>query len=441
MIIIDTISYLISVFISFLFYSIPLLDAISEVNWILIVGGGILYIISVYNYNGYKGNIEFSQINQISALLKSSILTIVIAILALFIFSFNIPEFLTLSSRVAFVLSLVIIPIILRQLFGALFKDKRYKENIIIYGAGEIGMAFTKSIRNKNNDRFNLLGFIDDQNKDKRNVLGVPVLGDVNDIESICNANDINRIIVAIRNVSEEKLIVLEQKAIALNVKINYLPHIESFVGNPGKLKEFSGLPLITRNVQSQSFFYSIGKRIVDIASTGIGILVTSPFWLIIPLLIKKEDGGPALFSQERIGLNGKKFKIYKFRSMKIDAPKYANCPTGHSDPRVTKIGKWLRKTSLDELPQLLNIFKGDMSLVGPRPEMPFIVDEYNIMERKRLLVKPGLTGLWQVSPYRNNEINHNLEYDFYYIENQGFILDFVILVMTGYFVIRGITH
>ena len=441
MIIIDTISYLISVFISFLFYSMPLLDAISEVNWILIVGGGIFYIISIYNYNGYKENIEFSQLNQISALLKSSILTIVISILALFIFSFNIPEFLSLSSRLAFVLSLLIIPIILRQLFGTLFKDKKVKENIIIYGAGEIGMAFTKSIQNKRNHRFNLLGFIDDHNKDKGNMLGAPVLGDANDIESICNSNDINRIIVAIRNVSEEKLIVLEQKVIALNVKINYLPHIESFVGNPGKLKEFSGLPLITRNVQSQSFFYSTGKRIVDIASVGIGILITSPFWLIIPLLIKKEDGGPVLFSQERVGLNGKKFKIYKFRSMKIDTPKYANCPTGQSDPRVTKIGKWLRKTSIDELPQLLNIFKGDMSLVGPRPEMPFIVDDYNVMERKSLLVKPGLTGLWQVSPYRNSEINHNLEYDFYYIENQSFILDFVILVMTVYFVIRGITH
>ena len=441
MIIIDTVSYLISVIISFLFYSIPFHEALWEVNWLLIIGGGVLFILSIYNYNGYKENMEFSQLNQISALLKSSILTIVIAILALFIFSFNIPEFLSLSSRLAFVLSLLMIPIILRQLFGVLFKEKKVKENIIIYGAGEIGMAFTKSIQNKRNHRFNILGFIDDQIKDKRDMLGAPVLGDANDIESICNSNHINRIIVAIRNVTEEKLIVLEKKAVDLNVKINYLPHIESFVGSSGKLKEYSGLPLITRNVQPISFFYSTGKRIVDIASAGIGILVTSPFWLIIPLLIKKEDGGPALFSQERVGLNGKKFKIYKFRSMKIDTPKYANCPTGQNDPRVTKIGKWLRKTSIDELPQLLNIFKGDMSLVGPRPEMPFIVDDYNVIERKRLLVKPGLTGLWQVSPYRNSEINHNLEYDFYYIENQSFILDFVILVMTVYFVIRGITH
>ena len=441
MIIIDTISYLISVIISIFFYSIPFHEALWEVNWLLIIGGGVFFILSIYNYNGYKNHIEFSQLNQISALLKSSILTITISIIGLFILSISLPVFLTLPARIVFVLSLIATPIFLRQLFGSIIKGQIIKENIIIYGAGEIGLAFTKSIQNKKNDRFNLIGFVDDQNKEKLNVMGIPILGNMGDIDSICHSNDIDRIIVAIRNVSEEKLIVLEQKAVDLNVKINYLPHIESFLGNPGKLKEFSGLPLITRNVQSQSFFYSIGKRIVDIASTGIGILVTSPFWLIIPLLIKKEDGGPALFSQERVGLNGKKFQIYKFRSMKIDTPKYANCPTGHSDPRVTKIGKWLRKTSLDELPQLLNIFKGDMSLVGPRPEMPFIVDDYNVIERKRLLVKPGLTGLWQVSPYRNSEINHNLEYDFYYIENQSFILDFVILVMTVYFVIRGITH
>ena len=126
---------------------------------------------------------------------------------------------------------------------------------------------------------------------------------------------------------------------------------------------------------------------------------------------------------------------------MKVDVPKYANCPTDQNDPRITNIGKLLRKTSIDELPQLINIFKGDMSLVGPRPEMPFIVNEYNSVEKKRLLVKPGLTGLWQVSPYRNSAISHNLEYDFYYIENQSLVLDIVILFMTAFFVVRGITH
>jgi len=336
---------------------------------------------------------------------------------------------------------LIFVPIIIRQATERFRNKKKKKENIIIYGAGEIGQAFTRAIQKDPNNRFNHIGFIDDDLIKKSNIFGRPILGTTNDINTLCEKNKINRIIIAIHDISEEKLIILEKKANDLKIKINYLPHIESFVRNPGKLKEFSGLPLITRNIQPQSFFYSTGKRLIDLMASTIGLIITSPLWLIIPILIKKEDSGPVLFSQKRIGCNGEQFKIFKFRSMNIDTPKYANCPTGQNDPRITKIGKWLRKTSLDELPQLLNIFKGDMSLVGPRPEMPFIVNEYNIVEKKRLLVKPGLTGLWQVSPYRDSQINHNLEYDFYYIENQSFILDFVIMVMTVYFVIRGITH
>jgi len=126
---------------------------------------------------------------------------------------------------------------------------------------------------------------------------------------------------------------------------------------------------------------------------------------------------------------------------MYINSPKYAHCPTNTNDPRITRIGRWLRKTSLDELPQLINVLKGEMSLVGPRPEMGFIVDKYNTIEKKRLLIKPGLTGLWQISPYRRSEISHNLEYDFYYIENQGYVLDIVILILTIFFAIRGFTN
>jgi len=126
---------------------------------------------------------------------------------------------------------------------------------------------------------------------------------------------------------------------------------------------------------------------------------------------------------------------------MFIDSPKYAHCPSTTDDPRITKVGRWLRKTSLDELPQLFNVIKGEMSMVGPRPEMPFIVNNYNNIEKKRLLIKPGLTGLWQISPHRSAEISHNLEYDFYYIENQGFVMDLVIVILTFFFALRGFTH
>ena len=441
MILIDFLSYVISVFISFLFYTIPFNEVIIHVNWLLIAGGGLFFIISIKNYKGYVHIIEFSQLNQISALLKASILTVIVAIIALFVLPINIPAFLTISSRIVFITSLIILPVIVRQVFGGFYKEKVKKENILIFGAGKIGKAFSKSIKSKSHNRFNLVGFIDDNTNGESQVLGAPILGSTKDFELVCKNKQIDRIIVAVRYISEEKLSLLNQKAHDYNIRINYLPSIESFLGNPGKLKEFSGIPLITRNVQPQSIFYSFSKRGLDIIASSIGFIITSPLWLIVPIIIKKDDLGPILFSQKRVGFNGKHFKIYKFRSMKVDVPKYANCPTDQNDPRITNIGKWLRKTSIDELPQLINILKGDMSLVGPRPEMPFIVNEYNSVEKKRLLVMPGLTGLWQVSPYRNSEINHNLEYDFYYIENQSLVLDIVILFMTAFYVVRGITN
>ena len=439
MIIIDLISYLLSVFASILFYSIPAKEALIHINWLLIAGGGLFFILSIKNYKGYNFSVEFSQLNQISSLLKASVLTVIIAVVSLFVFPIEIPGFLTNSSRRVFIISILVIPILMRQLLGGFLLRRDEKENILIFGAGEIGLTFVRNIKSRPHNRFNMVGFIDDNTSTL--VMGETILGSTSELESICNNNNIDRIIIASRNISEKKLLLLDQKAHDLNIRINYLPSLESFVGNPGKLKEFSGIPLITRRIQPQSMFYRLGKRSLDIIVASIGFLITSPFWIVVPLLIKRDSPGSVIFFQERVGLNGKIFKIYKFRSMKIDVPKYANCPEGQNDPRVTKIGRWLRKTSIDELPQLINIFRGEMSLVGPRPEMPFIVNEYNLVEKKRLLVKPGLTGLWQVSPYRDSKINHNLEYDFYYIENQGFTLDFVILVMTGFFVFRGITH
>ena len=126
---------------------------------------------------------------------------------------------------------------------------------------------------------------------------------------------------------------------------------------------------------------------------------------------------------------------------MKVDSKKYAHCPENSDDPRVTKVGKWIRKLSIDEIPQLINVLKGEMSLVGPRPEMPFIVKTYEKYETKRLSVIPGITGLWQVSPARKSEIHDNPEYDLLYIDQRDLSLDILILILTIVFVFRSFTH
>jgi lipopolysaccharide/colanic/teichoic acid biosynthesis glycosyltransferase len=213
-------------------------------------------------------------------------------------------------------------------------------------------------------------------------------------------------------------------------------------------------------------------KRLTDIIASMILLILFSPVLLIISILIKLDSEGPAIFTQMRIGVErrsrhrdsrdneelweieekeeeknsnrrtrnyrGKPFKIYKFRSMATKAPKYETSPNNINDGRLTRIGRFLRKTSLDELPQLINVLKGEMSLVGPRPEMPFLVVEYNDYHAIRLQMKPGITGLWQLYGRRDVPIHQNLNYDLEYIRSWSLALDMKVLFKTIWTVIKG---
>lgn len=161
-----------------------------------------------------------------------------------------------------------------------------------------------------------------------------------------------------------------------------------------------------------------------------IAALTLWPLALLLAILIKLDDGGPIFFAQDRVGQDGRVFQLYKFRTMRVDAPRYAVHPNG-DDPRITRIGRWMRRMSLDELPQIMNVLLGDMRLVGPRPEMPFIVEKYTDTHRARLRVTPGITGLWQVSPHRNDPIHEHIEYDLAYIAHRGPILDLALIIAT----------
>ena len=172
--------------------------------------------------------------------------------------------------------------------------------------------------------------------------------------------------------------------------------------------------------------------------SSSVALVLLSPLLFLVGLLVKLDSRGPALFTQERVGLNGKRFVVYKLRTMAQDAPKYALHPTDSGDARITKLGGFLRRSSIDELPQLWNVVRGDMSLVGPRPEMPFVVEEYNANQRMRLSVRPGITGVWQISPERALPIHEGVDYDLYYIENSSFALDLAIILRTVLSVLRG---
>lgn len=180
-------------------------------------------------------------------------------------------------------------------------------------------------------------------------------------------------------------------------------------------------------------------KRAIDLIAAAILLAFATPLFLCVAALIKLDSRGPIFIRQRRIGRDGVPFLMWKFRSMYSSAARYERSPVSDTDPRLTNIGRALRRLSIDELPQLLNVIQGNMSLVGPRPEMPFIVAKYGPQERMRLSATPGITGLWQISPARAMPIHKNLQFDLFYIESRNIFLDIAILLRTITAVVRGI--
>ena len=188
-----------------------------------------------------------------------------------------------------------------------------------------------------------------------------------------------------------------------------------------------------TQNQQKKlsTFYARRGKYLLDFVAAFFLILIFSPLMILISILIKLSSHGPIFFSHQRVGYKNRLFVIYKFRSLHVDTPSYSEKPDSNEDIRITSIGKWIRKTSLDELPQLFNVLKGDMSLVGPRPEMPFLAEKYEDWENQRHLVRPGMTGLWQLSPRRRGSIRDGISVDLEYLENLSLWNDVKILFRT----------
>lgn len=205
---------------------------------------------------------------------------------------------------------------------------------------------------------------------------------------------------------------------------------------------------LIDEQAQNQRYVYRFFKRMLDIVASVIGLIVLSPVFLIVSLAIKAEDRGPIFYSQVRLGKGQRPFKMYKFRSMVVDADKKLekllkqNEVEGamfkmKEDPRITKVGRFTRKHSLDELPQLWNVLTGDMSLVGPRPPLEREVADYSEYDKQRLIVKPGCTGLWQVTARNDVDFGGMVKLDLNYIENSGILFDCVILLKTVAIIFR----
>ena len=266
---------------------------------------------------------------------------------------------------------------------------------------------------------------------------GVKVLGSLGNLEVILPENKLDEIAITLPLEDYDYLRSIVGTCEKSGVHTKFIPDYNSLIPSKPYTEDLLGLPVINiRYVPLTNTGNMIIKRVVDIAGSLFGIAVTSPIMILSAILVKLSSPGPVIFKQERVGLHNKTFYMYKFRSMEIQSPREEKKAwTVRNDPRVTGVGKFLRRTSLDELPQLFNILKGDMSLVGPRPERPLLVEKFR-EEIPRYMVKhqvrPGLTGWAQVNGLRGDtSIRKRIEYDLYYIENWTFWFDMKIIFMT----------
>lgn len=302
----------------------------------------------------------------------------------------------------------------------------------IIVGAGTTGIRALQRILDHPEKGYDVVGFLDDDpQKLNLHISKRPVLGKIDDIREIVEHDNIDEVFIAIPSLPHSRIMSLIMKCEGLSVGFRIASDLFGVIAHNADIEFIDDFPVFDLKEEKENEMYDFFKRLMDITFATIFILLFIPFWIIIPILIKLDSKGSIFFVHERIGLNGKPFRIYKFRTMHSTTNPYEHSPKKSNDNRITRIGKFLRQTSLDEIPNLFNVLKGDMSIVGPRPEMPFIVAKYEEWQKKRLTVKPGITGLWQILGRKDIPLQENLEYDFYYIKNRSLLLDIIIILKT----------
>jgi exopolysaccharide biosynthesis polyprenyl glycosylphosphotransferase len=322
---------------------------------------------------------------------------------------------------------------------------------ILIAGAGRTGLRLARALMRQWNGAAPVVGFID---TDPALVGGEierwPVLGTLDDADALIARHAIDEIIITLPLEAHPHTVNLVRRLQAAPVHIRLVPDFLDFAVMRANVYYLEGLPIVGLRVPAISDKARIMKRLFDIVVSLLLLLLLSPLLLVLALLIRRDSPGPALYRAERMGENGRLFKMYKFRTMVQDADRRweeiaFRRPDGKlnfkfpDDPRITRMGQWLRRTSLDELPQLLNVLRGDMSLVGPRPELPMIVrEEYEPWQWSRFTVPQGMTGWWQIIR-RGFEHQHLCTADdLYYIQNYSLMLDIRILVRTVLVVLSG---
>ncbi|MDR0913339.1 MAG: undecaprenyl-phosphate glucose phosphotransferase [Methanobrevibacter sp.] len=401
-----------------------------------------LYILLYYFFGLYKPFRNHSSIiSEASRIIQVNLLLFLILIALLFVI--DRPDY----SRIMiflFASFTTIFGILERFTFRSILKYLRSQDKnlkyVLIVGTGDLSRKFAKTILNKSFLGYSIVGFLGkstDVGREIKGCNGLKIIGAIDDLEEFIIKHSFDRVIISIPLKYYSKLNELVDICENNGVKAEIIPDYYKYFPAKPSIDMIDDLPIINiRYVPLDNPFNGFIKKVSDIFVSLIAIIITSPIMLIVAILIKLTSKGPIIFKQKRIGKHNKPFSMYKFRSMKVqDFNASDSLWTTSDDVRKTKIGTFIRKTSIDELPQFFNVLKGDMSVVGPRPERPFYVNKFKKDIPKYMVkhqVRPGITGLAQINGFRGNtSIKKRIEFDIEYVERWSLGLDIVIMAKT----------
>jgi len=408
-------------------------------------------LLAVFGFEGlYRRPRGVSWFNQVYDLFSGT--TIGIAILVVLYFGLRPYYF----SRLMFAYSWLLITVFLgfsRSVVGFVQAHLRKRgigvERCLIVGAGRVGRTIMQNLVAQPELGYQVIGFLDDDPQKRIDIGRFKALGATAEVARILETEEVDDVIITLPWMSHRKILAIMDQCQKQGVRFRFVPDLLQMSLSQVDIDEINGIPLIGIREVSIRGTSLLVKRAIDVTASAFGLLFLSPLILLVAMAIRLESRGPVLFRQRRVGKDGRAFTCYKFRSMWHGAEEQAEQLTDfnetrgitfkmRNDPRLTRVGRVIRRTSIDELPQLYNILRGEMSLVGPRPPLPSEVERYEDWHRKRLEVAPGLTCLWQVMGRSLLPFDEMVMLDIYYIENWSLGLDFRILLRTIPTVIFG---
>lgn len=384
-------------------------------------------------FNLYHSFRTTTFVNECTQIIKSNTILIAILLSLLFILKLvHISRWVIVIFYFVNIALIVIKRLILRQSLSKIREKGLNLKHVLIVGAGEVATEYLKVIKSNKSYGYNYSGYV----ANNSNFEGEK-LGNYDNLSNVLYQSKPDEVVCALDICDSKYLENIVSDCEKSGTKISIIPFCYKYIPSKPYIDQIGNIPLINlRRIPLDNLGNAFIKRTLDIIGSLILLILTSPIMIITATIIKCTSRGPIIFKQNRVGLNKQIFTMYKFRSMRVNSEEQTGWST-NTDPRKTRFGSFIRKVSIDELPQFLNVLKGDMSLVGPRPELPHFVETFKDeipLYMVKHQVKPGITGLAQVNGYRGDtSIKKRIEYDIHYIENWNILMDIGIILQTGF--------